>query len=203
MITVLLIDDHRLVRAGIRALLEAQAGIRVVGEADNGRQGVQLARTLTPALAIVDISMPELNGIDTLTKLQRTCPQTRLLVLSMHTGAQYARQALAAGAHGYVVKDAAASELATAIATVMPGGQYVSPSIQLALKAAATQPALTSRQREVLQLIAEGRSTREIAERLFISIKTVETHRTQIMQRLDIADVAGLTRYAIESGLVA
>ena len=202
MIRVLLADDHQLVRAGIRALLEGFGGYQVIAEARDGRTALRLARELAPDLAIVDISMPELNGIDTLVRLRRSCPATRLLTLSMHTSPQHARAALEAGADGYVIKDAAVEELATALATILPGGRYVSPSIDLTLAEPGRQPVLTSRQREVLQLIAEGHSTREISERLFISVKTAETHRAQIMQRLGITDVASLTRYAMQSGLV-
>lgn len=203
MIRVLLADDHRLVRAGVRALVEGLGGYQVVAEADDGRAAVRLARDLLPDLGIVDISMPELNGFDAIARLRRAGPAMRLLVLSMHNSAPYAQMAFDAGANGYVVKDAAVAELATALATLMHGGRYLSPAISLAVKQRARQSVLTSRQREVLQLIAEGRSTREIAERLFISVKTVETHRAQLMERLGIADVASLTRHAMEIGLVA
>lgn len=206
---ILLADDHALVRAGIRRLLE-DLGHVVVAEAADGREAARLARLHEPDVAFIDLSMPGLNGLDAIARIAADSPQTRSLALSMHTSEPYVIDALAAGAAGYLVKDAAADELADALAAVTQGGRYVSPRVAPHLRSAqsgrapgAEEPvALTSRQREILQLIAEGHSTREIAIRLSISIKTVETHRAQIMRRIDIHDVAGLTRYALRIGLI-
>ncbi|MBK7664487.1 MAG: response regulator transcription factor [Sterolibacteriaceae bacterium] len=204
---ILLADDHALVRAGIRRLIEDLPGHLVVAEASDGREAERLARQHDPDIALIDLAMPGLNGLDAIARIAASSPRTRLLALSMHTGEHYVIDALRAGAVGYIVKDAAADELAEALAAAAQGKRYVSPRVAQHLRNLRTEAAdeartLTSRQREILQLIAEGNSTRDIAERLSISIKTVESHRAQIMQRLDIHDVAGLTRYAMSVGLV-
>jgi DNA-binding NarL/FixJ family response regulator len=209
-IRILLADDHALVRAGMRSLLESTEGFEVVGEASNGREAVRLAKALKPDIALFDIAMPELNGLDAARRLNAECPAVRCLILSMHTDPGYVREALEAGTAGYVLKDAGVEELELAIRAALRGERYLDPRVAkqviegyvrgLPAPEAAT---LTPRQREILQLIAEGRSTRAIAERLHVSVKTVETHRAQLMDRLGIRDVAGLTRYAIRIGLVS
>lgn len=213
---VLLVDDHALVRAGMRALIEGFDGFRVVGECGDGREALRLARQLEPDIVVMDLSMPGLNGLEATARLSAEHPGVRVVVLSMHTAENYVLEALRAGAVAYVIKDSAVEDLDRALTAVAAGERYLSPAIsQLVLgdylrllrggSAGAAAPSadpLTTRQREVLQLIAEGRSTREIAERLSLSVKTVETHRAQIMERLAIRDVAGLTRYAIRAGIV-
>lgn len=214
---VLLADDHALVRSGLRlVLLQIDPTIEVT-EATNGREAVDLARRTTPDLCLMDISMPGLNGIDAIPLLLRASPATRLLVVSMHTDRQYVREALRAGAQGYLLKDAAVGELADAMRAAREGRPFLSRLVADALltdyvrqapadaetpRGRDEAPALTPRQREVLQRIAEGRSTREIADNLHLSVKTVETHRADIMRRLNIFDVAGLTRYAVRHGMV-
>jgi DNA-binding NarL/FixJ family response regulator len=210
-IRLLLADDHALVRAGMKSLLESAEGFEVVGEASNGREAVRLARTLKPDVALLDIAMPELNGLDAARRLGSECPEVRVLILSMHADPGYVRAAMQASAAGYVLKDAGVEELELAIRAALRGERYLDPRVSKhviegyvrGLEAEERAPALTPRQREILQLIAEGRSTREIAERLHVSVKTVETHRAQLMDRLGIRDVAGLTRYAIRIGLVS
>lgn len=215
-IRVLLADDHRLVRAGMRALIDSLPGFEVVDEAGDGREVLRLARDVGIDIDIVvmDLSMPGLNGLDATAHIAKEHPDIRVVVLSMHTSENYVLDALRAGAQGYVIKDSAPEDLERALRAVAGGQRYLSPSIthyllddyQRLVRGAqggsAGADALTARQREVLQLIAEGRSTREIAERLYISIKTVETHRAQIMERLNVRDVASLTRYAIRLGLI-
>lgn len=213
-IRVLLADDHQLVRAGMRALIDGLPGFEVIGEAADGREVLRLARDDGIDLVVIDLSMPGLNGLDATARIVKDHPEIRVVILSMHTSENYVLDALRAGAQGYVIKDSAPEELERALRAVAAGQRYLSPAISRYLlddylrlargggepqKAAAQ---LTPRQREILQLIAEGRSTREIAGRLSISIKTVETHRAQIMERLDVRDVASLTRYAIRLGLI-
>ena len=208
-IRILLADDHALVRAGMKSLIESAEGFEVVGEASNGREAVRLAKALKPDVALFDIAMPELNGLDAARRVAAECPEVRVLILSMHSDPGYVREAMQAGTAGYVLKEAGVEELELAIRAVLRGERYLDPRVSKqviegyvrALEGEA-RPALTPRQREILQLIAEGRSTREIAERLHLSVKTVETHRAQVMDRLGIRDVAGLTRYAIRIGLV-
>lgn len=214
--TVLLADDHTLVRAGLRALVEGFGDFRVVAETGDGREAVRLARLHAPDLAIVDIAMPGLNGLDAAAQMRKEAPDTRILVLSMHTAENYVLEALRAGAAGYVVKDAVVEELERAMRVVLAGERWLSPVVsrhlldeylRLSRGGSPAEPPsgldlLTQRQREILQLIAEGYGTREIAERLSISAKTVETHRSQIMARLNIHHVAGLTRFAIRVGLI-
>jgi DNA-binding NarL/FixJ family response regulator len=216
MIRVVLVDDHNLVRAGIRALLERLPGVQVVGEASDGREGLALIVREKPDLALLDIGMPSLNGLEAAPRIAREAPHTRLVILSMHSDEKHVAQALRLGVAGYVLKDSFVDELPLLVRAVMAGETYLSPGISKQVVAAlrdrmadgdAGTPAaaelLTPRQREILQLIAEGRNTKEIASTLGLSVKTVETHRTQIGQRLKIRDVAGLVRYAIRSGLVS
>jgi DNA-binding NarL/FixJ family response regulator len=200
-VRVLLVDDHTLVRAGIRSLLDAMEGFSVVAEASDGREALALARAHQPDIVVMDIAMKDLNGLETTVQIKRDFPGTRVIMLSMH----------GTGASGYLMKDAATAELGIALQAVMRGEVYLSPAASkqvvenYMLRPGADRQAeqLTPRQREVLQMIAEGLSTKEIAYRMGVSVKTVETHRTQLMERLDIRDVAGLVRYAIRIGLVS
>jgi DNA-binding NarL/FixJ family response regulator len=214
-IRVALADDHNLVRAGIRALLERLPGVEVVGEASDGREALALVVREKPDIALLDIGMPELNGLEAAPRIAREAPRTRVVILSMHADEKHVAQALQLGVAGYVLKDSCADELPVLVRAVMRGETYLSPGISKqvveALKARMSgapqgDPALpdplTARQREILQLVAEGKSTKEIAATLNLSVKTVETHRMQIMNRLQIRDVAGLVRYAIRAGLI-
>jgi DNA-binding NarL/FixJ family response regulator len=215
---VLLADDHALVRGGLRLILEKIAPGSQVFEAADGAQALQMARQHEPDVCLLDITMPGLNGLDALPRLLQASPRTRVLVVSMHSGREFVTEALRAGAHGYLLKDAAVDELAQAVTALREGRPYLCK--QLAdgllsdylrdanqptdsLRAAVPAGLLTPRQREVLQLLAEGHSTRAMALRMHVSVKTVETHRAEIMRRLDIWEVAGLTKYAVRSGLVA
>lgn len=211
-IKVLLADDHALFRAGIRALLEDLPAIKVVGETDNGLDLIRLAKEHKPDVAIVDITMPELNGLDALPKLKSSVPDVAVIVLSMHANEQYVMQSLKSGASGYMVKTAATTELESAIRAVSRGETYLSPAISKSVIDSClgrsnlkprTKQLLTPRQRQIMQLIAEGKTSKEIANTLFLSYKTVETHRAQLMERLDIHDVAGLVRCAVRLGLVS
>ncbi len=211
-IRVLLADDHTLVRAGLRKLLESMPGIEVVGEASDGLELLELAEKLQPQVVLMDIAMPGLNGLEATGRIARAWPDIRVLIRSMHQNAEYVRQALRHGAVAYLLKDSAPMELELALKAVLNGETYLSPAVSKGVVTdyvhrlrTEEQPAdvLTPRQREVLQLIAEGQSTKEIARRLDLSVKTVETHRTQLMKQLDIHEVAGLVRYAMRSGLVS
>jgi len=207
---VLLADDHTLFRAGLRALLCDIDGVQIVAEAGDGAEAVELAASTEPDLAILDIAMPRLNGLAATEKIKAAGPATRIIVLSMHLNEEYIRRALSAGADGYMVKDSAPSELTVALQAVMAGGNYLSPAaasllIKQALpgmKGSDPLHMLSPRQVEVLRMVAEGKTTKEIARLLELSPKTVDIHRAQVMQRLDIHDVAGLTRFAVRVGLV-
>jgi DNA-binding NarL/FixJ family response regulator len=214
---VLLADDHALVRAGIRALLAGLPDVESVVEAGDGQEALTVLRETKPDLALIDIAMPGLNGLELAARVAREAPGTRLVILSMHGTPAHVAQALRAGVSGYLLKDAAADELPVLLRAVMRGETYLSPAISkqvvdgyLGRTAAPANPGdgaaldvLTSRQREILQLVAEGKSTKEVAQLLDVSAKTVETHRGQIMERLGIHDLAGLVRYAIRTGLVS
>lgn len=210
-IRVLLADDHALVRAGIRFLLEMIPGVEVVGEAADGFEALELAKSKLPNLVLLDIDMPRLSGLEALPRIVKTFPQMKVAILSAYATEAYVSRALQAGATGYLVKDAAPVELELLIQSVMQGKTYLSPSVsRIIIKAmgrvpeeAASLELLTARQREILQLIAEGKNTKEVAYRLAIGVKTVEAHRLQLMVRLDIHNVAGLVRYAIREGLVS
>lgn len=212
-IRLLLADDHQIVRNGLRALLEKQTDVEVVGEAENGRMAVQSAQELKPDVVIIDITMPDLNGIEASRQILATHPDTKVIGLSMHSDRRFVAGMLDAGAKGYLLKDCAFEELALAIRTVAANKIYLSPGITGIvvkdylnhLPAANASPAgpLTNREREVLQLLAEGKSTRQIASSLHLSVKTIETHRRQIMEKLDIHTIAGLTKYAIREGLIS
>lgn len=210
-IRVLLADDHALVRAGLRALLGSLDAVEVVAEAANGRDAARLAREHRPDIAMIDITMPELNGIDCARRIVQDCPGTRVLMLSVHADEVYVRESMQAGAAGYILKDSAPRELELALYALMRGEHYICPGVARHLVSdfvrggaadVPAEPPLTPRQREVLQLVAEGHGTRDIAKRLNLSVKTIETHRAQLMQRLGIHDVAGLTRYALRIGVV-
>ena len=206
-IRILLADDHLVVREGLRSLLEA-AGFKVVGEARDGREALKLARMLEPEVTVMDIGMPALNGVDACRELLREVPEMRIIVLTMHGEDAYVIEALRSGARGYVLKTQAGSDLVRAIGEVTQGRIYLSPSVSSAVVqaflAGSTSPAdpLTPREREVLQLVAEGRSTKEVAGILGVSVKTAETHRTRLMTKLDIHHTAGLVHYAIRRGLI-
>lgn len=207
-IRVLLADDHTLVRAGIRALLAAMAQVEVVGEASDGEEALRLALHLQPDIVLMDIAMKGMNGLQATARLREQLPRARVIILSMHATGDYLQQALRAGAVGYILKDAATLELQLALAAVVRGDTYLSPAVSAQIVAGFLQHdkpadavALTPRQGEVLRLIAAGLSTKEIAFRLHLSGKTVDSHRAQLMERLGIHDIAGLVRYAIRIGL--
>jgi len=206
---VLLADDHALVRAGIRSLLEHIEGVEVVGEAGDGHEALRLAAALKPDVVLLDIALPGLNGLEVAERLTHGGHRGVVLV-SMHATEEHVRQALSIGVAGYVMKDSSTTDLEAALRTVARGQVYLSPAVSKRVVEVMSQgpgesapPGLTPRQREILQLIAEGGSTKEIAYRLGLSAKTVETHRAEIMRRLEIHDVAGLVRYAIRRGLVS
>ena len=211
MTRVLLADDHKILRQGLRTLLEREKDIDIVGEADNGRSSVKLAAELAPDVVIMDVAMPDLNGIDATRRITEADPKARVLALSMHSDGRYVKGMLQAGARGYILKDCAAEELTRAIRTVMADQVYVSPVVtgaivddylrQLSATGVDEAAALTHREREVLQLFAEGGSTANIATELHLSVKTIETHRKRIMDKLDLRSIAELTKYAIREGI--
>jgi DNA-binding NarL/FixJ family response regulator len=210
---VLLADDHALVRAGMAALLREMHEVEVVAETGYGQEVLKLIAEKKPDVALIDISMPGLNGLEVAARAAREEPSTRVIIVSMHSDDESVRRALLVGAVGYLIKNSDRAELELALRAVARGDTWLSPAVSKKVVAAFTQDGrsadaggpfevLTPRQREVLQLIAEGLSTKEIAGRLGLGVKTVETHRTQLMERLDIHDIAGLVRYAIRTGLV-
>jgi len=210
-IKVLLAEDHTIVREGIRSLLESQMDIEVIGEAENGLDAVRKTQKLRPDVVIMDISMPTLNGIDATRLIKKRVPNTKVLILTIHEQEEYAVQILKAGASGYLVKKTAMSELVAAIRAVNQGLSFLSPYVSKMMldkyirgteRVSTKKEAITVRERQILQLIAEGHTNKEIAKILFLSVRTVEKHRANIMNKLDIHDVAGLTRYAIEKGLI-
>jgi len=214
-IKVLLAEDHTIVRKGLRSLLEDEEGIEVIGEAEDGREAIKLAEKLHPDIVVMDIAMPGLNGLEATRQLRKLYPEIKILILSVYANEEYVFQTLQAGAEGYLVKKAAPSELILAIKAVHQGNSFLSPSISRTVideyirraeeisEGDDTFKNLTARETEVLQLIAEGRKTREIAELLYISIKTVETHRAHIMDKLGIHSTAELTQYAISKGIIS
>jgi DNA-binding NarL/FixJ family response regulator len=208
---VLLADDHELVRAGIRSLLEKMTEIEVVAETGNGREAIELTKKLLPDVILMDIAIPGLNGLEALARLTKELPAVKVIILSMYANEEYVLQALKAGARGYLVKDAAVAELDLAIRAVTRGETHLSSRISRRVigsylerlgNEASLREELTPRQREIIQLIAEGNSTKDIAFLLKVSVKTVEAHRAQVMARLGIHDVVGLVRYAMRVGLV-
>lgn len=211
-IKVFLADDHAIVRDGLRVLLETQGGITVVGEAADGRQTVRQVQQLRPDIVVMDIAMPELSGIDATEKIHETCPSARVIILSMHASTEHIYRALKAGARGYLLKESAGKEVVEAIRAVHAGRRYLSQQItesvvtnyvqqreMLPTKSPIEQ--LSSREREVLQLVVEGKSSAEIAKILFLSPKTVETYRSRIMEKLEIHDLPNLVKFAIQHGL--
>jgi DNA-binding NarL/FixJ family response regulator len=204
---ILLADDHTIVRQGLRAILERE-GYEVVGEASDGREAISYAEKFRPDVAVLDISMPLLNGIDAAREITKTSPRTKTILLTMYTEDHYVLESLRAGVTGYVLKMRAALALVQAIQAVMKGEIYLSPGISRAVvqaflsKTDIPEDPLTTREREVLQLVAEGKTTKEIAAQLGISAKTADSHRTNIMEKLDIHDTAGLVRYAIKRGII-
>lgn len=210
-IRVLLADDHTLVRAGIRGLLEGLSGVEVVGEAGDGQEALQLAEALRPDVVLLDVGMPGLNGLEAARRLAMLDVAMRVVILSMHNSEEYVLRALRAGCAGYLLKGSAVSELEIAVRAVARGESYLSPAVSKQVvdeyvgrtgRAADPLDALTPRQREILQLVAEGHTSKEIAQRLALSFKTVEAHRAQIMERLGLHDITGLVRFAVRVRLV-
>ena len=213
-ITVLLADDHLIVREGLKKLLEAERDIEVVGEAANGRQAVELAVKLRPAVVVMDIAMPLLNGLEATRQIRQALPEAKVLILSAHSDDAYVETVTAMGAVGYLIKQSSANVLSEAIREVHKGHTFFSPSIakqhkhhqqpvlDLKGRSKMKDTKLTARELEVLQLIAEGSANKQVASELGISVKTVEKHRDHLMQKLDIHDTAGLTRYAIATGII-
>jgi two-component system response regulator NreC len=212
--SVLLVEDHALVRSGIRALLEGSSEVTVVGEAGDGRLALEMCGQLHPDIVLTDVEMRELNGIETTRQIRSAHPDTRVIMLSMYGDPQYVFESLRAGALGYVLKDAAFAELLTAIRTVVAGRRYLSPPLaDLVMddyvrrangkESASDLDKVSAREREILQLVAEGHSSGQVAAMLHISIRTVDTHRFNLMQKLDIHSIAGLTKFAINHGLTS
>lgn len=212
-IRVLLAEDHTIVRKGLRSLLDGDMGIEVIEEAEDGREALEKVQRLLPDVVLMDISMPALNGMEATRQIKKQFPDVKVLILTMHATEEYIFQILRAGASGYVVKQGTPTELVSAIQAVHRGESFLSPSISRkvieeyirqaeAMAEKDSYDRLTNREREILQLIAEGHSTREIAELLHISVKTVETHRTHLMDKLDIYSTARLTQYAIRKGVI-
>ena len=211
-IRVVIADDHGIVRAGIRSIIQKMDGIDVVGEAVNGSEALELAEKMQPDVFLVDISMPVMNGLEVTVRVTKAFPKVRVIIFSMHTSEEYVLQALRSGAMGYLLKDAEANEIEFAIRAVADGATYLTPSVsQHVIEAymhrlgsdVVVTDVLTSRQREILQLIAEGNALKVIANKLGLSVKTVETHRMRLMERLQIFEVAGLVRYAIRNGIIS
>lgn len=211
--TVLIVDDHPVVREGLRSCLGAYARIRILGEAADGVEAVAKARSLYPNVVLMDLNLPKLSGLEATEQIHREVPQVRVLALTAHHNVEYVRRIMAAGAHGYVLKDSAPDELVNAIETVRGGGNYFSTTVAHHLftsilqpnhrpPAAPPAPRLSRRENQVLVMIADGRSNKEIAARLGVSVRTVETHRERLMAKLKIRTIAGLTRYALAQGLV-
>jgi DNA-binding NarL/FixJ family response regulator len=208
-ITVLLAEDHRVVREGFRSLLDQELDIEVVGEAETGREAVQLIRKLRPAVVVMDIAMPLLNGLEATRQIRKDFPDTKILILSAHSDDAYIEQAAVLGAHGFLLKQTSSQDLATGIREVQKGNTFFSPAVSRRQKPVdrtgnrkKLYNRLSSREMEVLQLIAEGKPNKQVAAELGVSFKTVDKHRQHLMTKLDIHDVAGLTRYAISAGVI-
>lgn len=207
-IRILLVDDHTIVRQGLKLILSAQTDLQVVGEAANGREAVDLVQKLKPEVVLMDVAMPDLNGIEATRRIVEANPRLRVLVLSMHKEAVYVREILRAGARGYILKDAIDTELLNAVRSVARGDGYISPAVSGALlsdyRQNVTDPIdlLSGREREVLQLIAEGKTNKEIATRLNLSVYTVDSHRGKIMEKLNLHSTGELVRFAMKHGLV-
>lgn len=207
-IRIVLADDHGVVRQGFRRILDAQPDMEIVGEASNGKEALELAAKFTPDVVVMDVAMPELNGIEATRRMSEAAPRTRVLALSMHKDSVYVREILRAGARGYLLKDAVDDDLIAAVRAVSRGEGYLSPGVADAVltdyRQHVTDPIdlLTSREREVLQLIAEGRTNKEIATSLNLSVYTVDAHRGRIMEKLNLHSTGELVRFAIRKGLV-
>jgi len=205
---ILLADDHTIVRQGLKLIISSHADLQVIGEAANGREVLELAEKLKPDVILMDVAMPELNGIEATRRVHQISPRTKVLVLSMHKEAVYVREILKAGARGYILKDAIDTELISAIQSVARGDGYISPAISGTLlsdyRQNITNPLdlLSSREREVLQLIAEGKTNKEVATRLNLSVYTVDSHRGKIMEKLNLHSTGELVRFAVKQGLV-
>ncbi len=205
-IKILLADDHALTRVGIRNTLEAEPAIQVIAEAENGREALRLAKEIKPDIVILDIYMPELNGIDAAVQILQDLPDTKIIFLSMHAEKNYVEKALKTGASGYVLKDCAIEEIVLAVKDVYVGKCYLSSEIVGIVVHSLRHPGsqsgpLTSREREVLQMVAEGKTNKEIAAIIHVSVKTVESYRSQIMEKLNLRSVAELTKYAVREGI--
>lgn len=211
---VLLADDHSIVRKGLRSILEGEEDINVVAEAANGREAVRLCEQLRPDIAIVDIAMPQLNGIDATSQIRKASPDTQIMILSMHTDETYILRALSSGAKGYVLKDAAEDEILPATRALLKGKSYFSPAIAKTLLEDYVRylrqrgledsyDLLTDREKEILQLLAEGRSNKEVANLLGLSVTTIETHRTNLMQKLDLHSTAEIVLYAVRKRIIS
>jgi two-component system, NarL family, response regulator NreC len=207
-IRILLVDDHALVRQGFKMILVAQADMEIVGEAGNGREAIQLAEELRPDIVVMDVAMPELNGIEATRRLLASLPHTRVIALSMHKDSVYVREILRAGARGYLLKDSPAGDLVSAVRSVASGESYLSPGVSNAVlddyRRHVTNPIdlLTTREREVLQMIAEGKTNKEIAGVLNLSVYTVDAHRGRIMEKLNLHSINELVRFAVRNGLI-
>ena len=211
---VLLVDDHTIVRQGIKALLDTQEGIEVVGEAEDGREAIEKVKQMAPNVIVIDITMPNLNGIEATRQIKKINPEIKVLVLTVHDNEEYIHRILQAGASGYLLKESAVSDLVSAINAVEKGDIFLSPSISKVvvkdyIRHAETESGefdslniLTNREREVLQLIAEGHTNKDIARILKLSIKTIDVHRSHIMDKLNIRDITGLVKYSIRKGLI-
>ena len=210
---IVIAEDHTILRQGLRALLSCDPDFKIVGEAEDGRESVRLAETLSPDLILMDLSMPKMTGMEAIGEIKKRSTGTKIVVLTVHTGEEYVLSALRSGADGYVLKDANRDELAAAIKKVLEGKRYLSPDIsgkviegylegKQILRAKTSWDTLTQREREILKLIAEGYKNKEVAESLFISLKTVQKHRSNLMEKLDLHNTAALTVFAMEKGLV-
>jgi DNA-binding NarL/FixJ family response regulator len=213
-ISVFLADDHAVVRDGLRLLIETQRDMTVISEASNGREAARLAARMNPDVIIMDLAMPELNGVEATRQIREVCPSTKVIILSMHSSTEHIFQALKAGAHGYLLKESAGMEVINAIRAVISGKRYLSEKIGEQMideyihnreiaETGSPLSKLSSREREILQLVAEGKSSADIAQTLFISPKTVETYRSRLMQKLGINDLPGLIKFAIHHGITS
>jgi two-component system response regulator NreC len=211
---IVIADDHTILRQGLRALLSSDPNLKVVGEAKDGRDAIRCVENLSPDLALIDLSMPRMNGMEAIRDIKKTNPQTKIIVLTVHKAEEYILEALKSGADGYVLKDASHAELMIAINKVLEGKRYLSADIsgkvidgylegKKTLKSKSAWETLTQREREILKLIAEGNKNKEIADYLCISIKTVGKHRANLMKKLDLHNAAALTSFAMEKGLIA
>lgn len=210
---VVIAEDHTILREGLRALLSAASDLEVVGEAADGRQAIRLVKELRPDLILTDLSMPKMNGVEAIREIKRRAPDTKVLALTVHKAEEFILEVLQAGADGYILKDASSKELTLAIKSVLGGKRYLSPSVsqmviegylegRKSMPSSSPWDTLTKREREILKLIAEGHKNKEIADYLYISVKTVEKHRANLMKKLDLHSAAALTAYAMERGLV-